>query len=297
MTKEYPEVGQYIDLGFFTWFRSITGYRIENNAGPDSISQMINMTQSAINGAPLKNDIIGPFIIEDPQTTGYKPVKPLDENATLFLEFAELDYSEENMIEFANRYGLLIQEHRLQLPMSDQSFSGDSLSTWKKEHRDLKNAVQIWEWLRTNDKEKLNLLIKWSEDNETVRYFIGSNSMGILFSVNPPIRPYLLPRCKPGDVIFPTRLLLQKIINDKLGEYPVSPRLLLDDNNELKQYLVPSSLLSAMWYQFYQAVTGKKRYKKCEICNTWEDVTDKRSSWTMHPNCAAKVRMRKLRQK
>ena len=110
--------------------------------------------------------------------------------------------------------------------------------------------------------------------------------------------PYLLSRIVPCDVVIPAQMVIQKLINKKLSvsEYPVTPKLLMDKNNNLKQYLVPQNLLSAMWFQFFQAASGERKFKKCEICHKWEDVTEKRSSWSMHPNCAARVRMRRSRK-
>jgi len=67
---------------------------------------------------------------------------------------------------------------------------------------------------------------------------------------------------------------VQQIINCQLKEYPVTPCLLFDEKNDLKQYFRPSSLLALMWFQFFRYVTGQQKIKQCPICSDWYDISD-----------------------
>ena len=314
MVKKYQDPGQYIDLGFFVWPISKEGYYIAQEAKTDVFYKMRIMVNSQ--GKDLGEEK-GPFVIEKAETTEYLISKPLEESPSLFLDFAELDGLEENMLRFANQYGLLFREITLESAPQTKSVFGDRLSLWQREHRELKNAVELWKWIKKKNTEKLNLVITWHDNNKTIKYVFGSEDkikayrkegitkdglfgleLGILASAEEPeLNTHLLSRIVPGDVIIPAQIVLQRIMNKKLQQYPVWPKLLLDKDKNLRQYLYPENLLSAMWFQFFQAVSGEKKYKKCEVCNKWEDVTDKRSSWAMHPNCAARERMRRRREK
>ncbi len=102
-------------------------------------------------------------------------------------------------------------------------------------------------------------------------------------------------RFKRNDLLLPARYLIQIRINDKLNELKVRPRLLLNEENELVPYIMPGDLLAAMWLQFYQTATGEKRYKRCEECGYWEDTTDLRKNWSVHPKCANRRRQARFR--
>ena len=52
-----------------------------------------------------------------------------------------------------------------------------------------------------------------------------------------------------------------------------------------------------MWFQFFQAASGERKHKRCEVCKKWEDVTDKKATWTKHPECAGRVRTAKYRER
>ena len=89
---------------------------------------------------------------------------------------------------------------------------------------------------------------------------------------------------------------VQQIINYQLKEYPVTPCLLFDAKNNLKQYFRPSSLLSLMWFQFFRYVTGQQKIKQCPICSEWYDVSEDSSKtrWNHRcTKCANRLRVQK----
>lgn len=78
-----------------------------------------------------------------------------------------------------------------------------------------------------------------------------------------------------------------KLADGELGT--IHPRLLRNQKDEIRSYLVPSNMLAALWLQFYMAVCGERIIKCCvyEKCRKWEDVTDlpRPSRWKGHPSC------------
>lgn len=58
----------------------------------------------------------------------------------------------------------------------------------------------------------------------------------------------------------------------------------------------PETLLSAMWYQFSEELSGHRKYKYCSHCNTWQDVTNNHSNWSGHPECVNAARVSSWRK-
>jgi hypothetical protein len=300
----YGEIGQYIDLGFFSWRRSDAGYQIK-------------ATEPVL--AEGKSDL---FVLEKTETTGYQVTRPL-ENKVLFRAFGDLDGSPESFIEFANENGLLTQGESLATPpvngACDRTVRGDRLSLWTDEHWILQRVLETWDWLRAGDLENLQNVILWTSSG-TVKYFFAERNDLKSFRthgaeiVNGALRrrdngarlrimegefdsPGLIERFVRGDVILPAQTAVQLLVNRQLSKHPVRPMLLMDKKNALKQYFVPENLLAAMWFQLFQGLSGERKFKKCSVCHLWEDVTEKRANWSRHPECAGRIRTRKYREK
>ena len=100
----------------------------------------------------------------------------------------------------------------------------------------------------------------------------------------------------PNDTILIAQYVLSRIINAKIFVYPVTPSLLFENKHKYRQTLYPSSLLSAMWMQLLQAFTGERKYRQCDLCHKWADVTDGRENWNRHTSCASTARSKKFRK-
>jgi len=79
-------------------------------------------------------------------------------------------------------------------------------------------------------------------------------------------------RFAPDDVFLPALLYLQKTINDHL-EAKASPRLLWDFTGiRLDLSVSSASLLSMLWLQLANDVSGKMIYRECLSCKRWMRV-------------------------
>ncbi len=67
--------------------------------------------------------------------------------------------------------------------------------------------------------------------------------------------------------------------------------------NKWYPLIVPTSLLATMWYQLCEEVAGNRKYKPCDICGKWQDITDNRKNWRYHTDCASKKRVDRYRNK
>lgn len=373
MVENYPKY-DYLDIqqAFFVWYRSDKGYYWDEEAEAGGV---FNISPDGTSTIPTdererqfreeKRQIYGPhppFLLEVPETTGFYPLRVLEEEPTLFLKFAEVIPTRKGILEFANRYGMLTYgetqvitpRYRLEPAQEEQireqgglvthvqrgekteayqTVFGESLRFWQHEIQDMAWTVQVWEALKEKDVEFLKRVIYWS-GNEAVGCVLVNiprealtqfeNAEEVLEATRPNnwdyLRAYLpepeeiplsvssswlatewtnreiLSRFKPGDLHLPAQYLVQSRINKKLKKYVTKPRLLLDEKNQLKPYLMPENLLAAMWYQFYLAAVGEKRFKRCSVCGRWEDVTEKTVAWTKHEACANRERVEKYRQ-
>ena len=110
-------------------------------------------------------------------------------------------------------------------------------------------------------------------------------------------RPWLSNLCKYPDVIKPALLYVQTVISKKLKDYPLHIEIQTDAlNGKLFKVLRPTSLLSAMWYQFFLVFTGEERIRRCDICGRWEDMRSRRGSWKRHKTCASHERVKRFRK-
>jgi hypothetical protein len=71
----------------------------------------------------------------------------------------------------------------------------------------------------------------------------------------------------------------------------------MDEDGLLRKTLVPTSLLSAMWYQLYLAVIGEIKLRRCAICWKWENMEGHRVNWSKHAACANNERVKRSRSK
>ena len=271
----------------------------------------------------------GPFLIESPKSTGLIDTDPLKES-NLFLKFAALEPEPESIKNFADEYGLLTRGFFLRTPAysypkgEDKSkpwrhggcltldedssklktfgiVQGEPFAFWRYAIAHIKAATTIWEMLGNEDLAALEPMIFWDSEEDSVRVMVPLVFKN--YSMVHPIdvaswdyRPAVFERLRRGDVVKPAKLALQEIINKNLWSLNVNPTLTLDDEGGLAPYFYPQTLLAAMWFQLFQAVIGEKKYKRCELCGLWEDVTDRTAKWKKHPECANRDRVKRSRE-
>ena len=223
-----------------------------------------------------------------PQTT------ILEKHPALFTEFAGLAEipGVDCLIQFANKYGLLkpYEEH------THSSISGieasvdtprESCTFWATQSLLMSTFLDMWQ----------SRALKKS-NSSIARKCINLNSPGFEKYKQLLQNRGELPRGEftSGEDSLVVKFDVQQIINCQLKEYPVTPCLLFDEKNDLKQYFRPSSLLSLMWFQFFRYVTGQQKIKQCPVCSDWYDVSDdsNKTRWNNRcTKCANRLRVQK----
>jgi hypothetical protein len=190
----------------------------------------------------------------------------------------------------------------------------DPVDFWYDEYRDLSFCVMLWEMAAKRDprldclfefrptklttdvriikKEELDEIDfeAWKQDREyTGDWDIG---YGTVYDIGGGVFR------KDGslDGVKVAKAYVQQVITGKLEKYPLFLKF-ESRNGDLSKVLVPSNLLSFMWYQLYLAQTGEINLRRCSICGKWENMEGHRSTWTKHANCANYGRVKRARAK
>lgn len=238
-----------------------------------------------------------PVLASAEGTTGYLATRPLKDNPDLFKKFAGTEPTEEGILAFADEHGRL-EDRIMFIYYEDESdpetVTGEYVATfdeWVCEIKDMADALNLRELIKKQDKKGLSQLVS-IEDGEVYyrRQKPAGRSNGI------PIASDVQRRMLPGDLTIPAMLVLKNKVNRKLRINQVTDQLRLNENNALEGFRSPTSLLAAMWMQFYYYVQGLTDFKPCSLCGEWEamynpDGTKRHNeNWTMHKECAARKR-------
>jgi hypothetical protein len=194
---------------------------------------------------------------------------------------------------------------------------GESRQFWYKEHFALSFATMVWELTVNNDVDSLKKIVIWQgEKRVSIMKFLRDtlssihtcedgaisypfdekkNSLDyeLLFDADINMRSWVPQRFPHPDIINPAKLFVQVEVNKKLLEYPLQVALTLNERGELEKRLYPTSLLSAMWYQLYLALSGETKLRRCVICGQWEDMSGHRVNWSKHKKCISYKRLEK----
>jgi hypothetical protein len=185
----------------------------------------------------------------------------------------------------------------------------DPFSFWKREHRNLSLAVMLWE-MALKDDPRLNGIVEWHEDPGRAYVYpvprhrlddVDFQRMGKDGSYSP---SFVLPP-RRIDNYRPQRFSAKRAAlayarqetNKKMMSYPLYIRFNMDEDGDIRRVIEPTSLLSAMWHQFFLALTGEIRLRRCSVCGKWEDMETHRETWSKHKNCANYDRLKKARAK
>ncbi|MFN8544481.1 MAG: hypothetical protein U0807_09760 [Candidatus Binatia bacterium] len=198
----------------------------------------------------------------------------------LFQTFAALAPTEESMLGFANQYGSLLGRDGPLIDLKQQDSSGDRqlghgepIELWRIEIHTMREALLLRDLVQKRDIPGLGCFIHWrgrtgveysgEPDKEGTAHWEHIATDGVF--------PELLAEFAPGDLIKPAQYYLQRVVNRHLAQ--VHSRLLWDREGHLAIHQVPGNLLGALWVQFALALAGNRRYRKCQACQRWFELS------------------------
>ncbi len=204
-----------------------------------------------------------------------KRYAPLREKTALFRTFAATPPTKTGILGFANKYGKLRHsaDAFLARRMTTDSSKltgvvGETLTSWQDAIRTMHYVVTLWDIIGRNDMAALSQLVRWQD----VRHLVFK--IDNRWVAAPDFPSDLRSALVPGEIVVPALLFVQHEINRNIYG-AVSPAMLFDfeaNSAQLKLYMRPDNLLSALWLQFAQAVTGNKEYRQCRQCGAWYEI-------------------------
>lgn len=232
----------------------------------------------------------------------YRQYRPLKAYTGLFRTFAEVTLTQEGVLAFANTYGSLDDgEKAIELPEGKTKGTGEPLSLWLKEISAMRRALELWDAVKAGNLDVLSRRIAWKNGGVMYDEAVGApidsaHLRAMQWIAAPEIHPERLERFRPGDLVSPALYVVQEIVNDHLHGR-VSPRLLWgEDRSRLGLYLVPGSLIGALWLQFAQAIDRRAEFRRCEECRAWFEVSSE-GFRTSKLYCSNACRLRAYRKR
>ncbi len=279
-----------LEIARFRWDVPDKGYVWIENA-----SQIIDLNQYDKGG--LKTHEPDMCLMINPEGEMRRRYDPRLVEPPLWSQFADLDTDPASINKFANKYGWLGvgkwvitagSERKKHMPI------GERLTQWKDEIKTFKRVAQVWEWVQNEDAGKLGQVIVW-HDNAVAFELKGDDGSILEFRLiaGEMEHPELFRTWERGKTTAPAKLYLLKVVNEHLAG--VQPRLLLNKKGCLQEYIYPANLLSSVWYEFSQVLSGQRKIRRCEICHRIMDVTESRSNKTQHTTCGNRERQDRMK--
>jgi len=284
-----------LEIAFFVQYKCDDGYEIVNTEKSELANHIAHNKEAY---ASMGGESI---VCRGNSRSSQKNL--IEKHTKLFTEFANLGNKKENIICFANKYGLLLPPESFIFPagtkIKDDNYTpGEKLSFWTQQIRLMFTALQAWQWFKNGD---INMLRNIITQEGYLKYRFDFSDYTQEFRIHEcqlqeQDNELLYNQLLSGDVLLQTKFFVQQIINKQLEAFPIKPSLVFDNKNNLNQHFRPSSLISLMWFQFFRYVTGQQKIKQCPICKAWYDVSDDSAEtrWNSRcPICANRLRVQK----
>ncbi len=171
----------------------------------------------------------------------------------------------------------------------------ESEALWKESQSHLRVGLTLWDSITAGD--LLSLESALEQAAEITCQPVGSPSPPHYLLAQPQYRVLLGGQPTDNhDPFLQARTLLRDLINIQLPRrvslwMQVDPR---DDSMGLR--IVPNDLLGAMWLQFARAVAGNRRYRQCDACGLWFEVSPEQNR-TNRRFCSTACRSKFYRRK
>lgn len=289
--------------------------RVNTSADGYSIgwpNNFVPTTSAAAGGFPEHHAVT---VNSDKDTTGWLIAKGREEiqrdplsNLSLHREFADLR-TDKDILKFAAKFGELgvpvWLENQQAIENSDRYVSAERLSDWRREIAALGSLINIFDAAREDELDHLDKYFKIDHSSITLSYASGWNKCGLeYFSLAPPrgIPDYFeVPKLRHKFDLFNLRYVYVARVshNDHLvslnrneGLHAVAKRYVYSQvGNRITSSLKPvvlsyetadigfniNTLLAAVWFQFWQEISGRASQVRCRMCPKWiVDATKRR---------------------
>jgi hypothetical protein len=194
--------------------------------------------------------------------------RTLKESTGLFIEFAHVDATPAGIIAFANQYGPLGGTLTQLVTVGKRNakekpvYAGESIAAWLREIAAVRRLLQLW-------LQDIKAEITFRTAAESIFAEWASGSSVVAFRATDP-DTYERLKNKTAEIALH---YLRAQVNAKLIEHPATARLIYEKSRgAFGLFIVPSSLIAAIWLQFAAAIDGNRRYRSCKNCGKWFEV-------------------------
>jgi hypothetical protein len=200
-----------------------------------------------------------------PQLMERRQVVPTQEDPALFRNFAAMEPTSEQILEFVHRYGRLWDEEH------------ERFEEWEFEVRTMRFLIQVWDAVRARQPSEIinehfspgkDGIVHFPYGDTVLRYApwiwkrqrISAHS-GDEVSVE--VGAYSLGY--RGTPLRAAQSYVVEAINRRL--IALGAQTMLDwPDGHYQLVTVPHNLLGALWFQFASSISGDKSYRACEVC-------------------------------
>jgi hypothetical protein len=288
----------------FVWYVHSAGYKVK--------------TTKSVRYEKVVYDYLAPDV-----GAGERTIYPLVGSELLLQAFVSINPDDHaSILGFTNRYGLL-EEYRRNIHEHDLLIS---IGTLKEEVNFIRSLLGAWEAAQEPTPSNLEYLKsiftvysdpESEEEDSFVSFTLSCTThrrRGILlyneFDGVDALANASPPELSPEDYPKLARTLVMQYLNDRLRDYPTVMQIFLDSNGGFVARLKPKDLISAIWLQFLQYVTGSptddgSKIVRCAFCGkrgrfdgTWREggKKEKYKGMYYHITCHDRVRQRELRE-
>ncbi len=218
-----------------------------------------------------------------------KLVNLTGKDAALYRNFANLETTPMAIVEFANRYGTLWQND-FGIPFAD----------WEYEIKTMRFLVESWD---AADNKQIGLL---AERFPKVggRFQFPHFDMSLPCATDKHNHPDLPALPESATVHGIAREFVRFVVNMKLrvaAEYLQVEKIGVTEKGTsaagFKLVVCPENLLTALWTQFADSIATDRRYRQCEVCREFMELTDVNRSDRRFCSDACRNRAMRKRQK
>lgn len=227
-------------------------------------------------GRPWTDEEASWVLTKTPDGSQTRVYNPLQEHPGLFKTFAGTSPTREGVARFASRYGMLglRSPHTTEWEFGSQQISGEALDQWRWHIEVVKLTLVVQTALQAGDIMTLRQVYEAWLDLRVFCYLDGNVSLHPDdFPTGPqPDIWWTDPRCEVD--IVEVRYSLGDILTAALKGH-LSPKIVPTESASFDLFMVPDSLVSAMWYQVTQLVVGHKEFRCCARsgCDAWIEIS------------------------
>lgn len=212
---------------------------------------------------------------------------PFEADPQLYVAFSEVDPTPEGISAFAERYGLLWDEHDVHgnSPSDEaETIIRNTQARWEGEISAMRLHLGLWRLCEKKRLRTLQQVIRWDPNHHhDVRFIYNPRRTRDLnlaaHAINDQIAsintsPEEFERFTPDDPLLPALTYIQDAVTKKLGQESF-PALIWNPDGSLVTGAMPTSLLGVLWLQLARSISSRFQFRECAVCGRWIELSRK----------------------